>query len=240
MRTEPYSKYLSRMAALSGVDSLQLVEEQQFLEYFQSNIRRAWEMFEWPELCPVEERIPDDSGVIPFACTGETEIGEVFAVYPQDPRQTPPPCDIDFYLTPDGLQLIGGITSPVWVYFRRRVPDYSGDPYNNLTAYTDGQQAYYPQTGRFYKAITGTTGNPPTDEAYWEEIPVPYALFEYVVRAAFADSLLAEGFTEKSSQQRDRAEAWITQEIDKVTRQQRQHWRRSVVRTHGTTQTRWR
>lgn len=241
MRTAKYSDYLARMQAFSGVESLLAVEESHFLQYFNTNIRQAWESYEWPELCPTEQRYPDSSGVIALDNTGQTDIGEVFGVYDANPLLSAGANEVDWVLTADGIQLTGtDITSAVWVYFKRRVPVYEGAAYAGGTTYDADGQAYYSTTGKFYRALLETTGNAPTSADHWEELEIPYCLFEYVIRSSFADALTAEGFDEKANRQRGNAEGWLLQEIEKVSRQQKQSARHAVIRTHGTTQNRTR
>jgi hypothetical protein len=237
MRTAKYSDFLSRMQAFAGVESLLAVEEAHFLQYFNSNLRYIWENFEWPEICPTEQRYPDSFGVIELDNTGGTEIGEVFGVYDANPLLAAGANEVNWVLTADGIQLTGtDITSAVWVHFKKRCPVFSGAAYAGGTTYEEDDQAYYATTGKFYRAILETTGNVPTDTSYWEEVEIPYSFLEYVIRSSYADALSAEGFDEKASRQRGNAEAWLLQEIEKVSRQQRQSLRHGVIRTHGTTQ----
>ena len=42
--------------------------------------------------------------------------------------------------------------------------------YNNATAYAIGAEIYYTTTGKYYECTNTTTGNLPTDTAYWSEL----------------------------------------------------------------------
>ena len=238
MRTAKYSDYLARMKAFAGVESLLTAEETAFNQYFNVNMRNAWEQFECPELCPIEERTPLSGGVLPLSDTGLDDIGEVFALWTANPLvDGANATEVQWVLTPDGVQLTGSdLTSPVWIHYRLRCPVYEGSDYSGATAYAIDDQAYYATTGRYYRAIAATTGNAPTDTGYWKEVEVPYCLFECVVRASFADALTAEGFDEKAARQRGTAEALLIQEIEKVSRQQRQRPRYSTILTHANQQ----
>lgn len=237
MRTAKYWDYLSRMQAFAGVESLLAVEEAHFLQYFNSNLRYIWETFEWPEICPTEQRFPNASGVLELDNTGETEIGEVFAIYSANPLLAAGASEVSWVLTSDGAQLTGtDLSSAVWVYFKERCPVFSGAAYVGATTYDEDDQVYYSTTGKFYRAILETTGHAPTDTSYWEEVEIPYAFLEYVIRSSYADALAAEGFDEKANRHRGNAEMWLLQEIEKVSRQQRQSLRHGAIRTHGTTQ----
>lgn len=237
MRTAQYSRYLDRMKAITGADTLAASEETAFLQYFQRNIRYAWESFNWPELCPTEERSPDGDGIVALEGGGESDIGEVFEVYDADPDSSASFSTLGWILTPDGIRIVAYAgTDPVFVSFRQRIPEYEGDDYDNAATYAADDQVYYSTTGKFYKAVSAGTAHLPTDEGYWQELEIPYVLFEFVVQSSYADSLLAEGFNEKAGQERAKAEAWLIAEYDKLSRQQRHNFSRSVVRTHGSTQ----
>lgn len=235
MRTEKYSRYLSRLRALFAVDELD-VEEADLLDYFQANIRYAWENFEWPELCPVEQRTPDSNGLIELD-DGGTAIGEVFAIWDGDPNGTNGANELAFTLTPDGIQLRPGAYSTAWVHFRSRVPDYHGAVIDLAATYAVDDQVYDEDAGNFFRAITAGS-QPVTNTVYWEPIEIPYCLFEFVVRAAYADAITGEGMDAKGTSARAKAEIFLQQEIDKVERQQRQRARHTVIRTHGSTQLR--
>lgn len=238
MRTESYSRYLSRMQALLGIDSMLASEEVQFLDYFQANIRYAWENFEWPELCTEEGRPVTDDNTIDLDDGVETAIGEVLAVWDRDPDLPCGACEVGYTLGPFGVKVGPGSFDSVWVRYRYRIPDYRGDDYSGATHYVAGDQTYYPTTGRFYVALQSAFAQAPTNDSYWEEIEIPYCLFEFVVRASYSDALLAEGMDAKATAERAKADMWLLQEIEKVSRQQRQHHRHNVVRTHGSTQSR--
>lgn len=47
--------------------------------------------------------------------------------------------------------------------------------YENATAYTAGDQVWYPAEDKYYQAITSTTGNLPTDTAFWAEAQSEYS-----------------------------------------------------------------
>lgn len=239
MRTEKYSRYLARMRSLLDVDTFLDSEREQLLSHFQRNIRWAWEAYDWPELVVTELRVPDGLGVIELdGGGGDEDIGEVFVVWDDDPRSAAGACEVPFQLTSEGLQIPRGQYDSVYVEFRVRVPDYYGDDYDSTTTYEVDDQVYYPSTGKFYRAFSETTGNDPTDQSKWVELEIPYCLFEYVVQASYADQLLALGFNDKARYARVDAQAWLDQETDKLSRQQRQPTRHAQIRTHGTMQLR--
>jgi len=237
MRTETYTKYISRMQALLGVDAASTTELAEWRQYFQRNMRFAWDFFEWPDVCETEEFVPDTNGFIAIE-EGGNAIGEVLAVFDGDPDGEDAVNDCAFRIVKDGLRIQPDTYSSVWIYYRRQMPAYDASDYGSGTAYTAGGETYYPTTGRFYNAIVDTTGNAPTNEDYWEEAGIPRSLFEYVVGASYADALLPQGFMEKSRAAKADARALLELEIDKVARQQRQSRFGGRIQTHGTAQLR--
>lgn len=237
MRNEKYSRFLSRMRALSGVEFLSPTEEAQLNSYFQRNIRFIWEAFPWPEICPTEELEADSDGLIPLTGYSDHDIGEVLGIWSQDPDGNSCAAELAYKLTPDGIKLVRAGTSSVWVHYRQRVPDFEGDAYDAAESYERGDQVYDEDEGRFYVALTDSSAkDPATNPSYWEELEIPYRLFEYVVQASYADGLRAEGMNEKANAQMAFAGALLEQEYDKIQRQEGQKPRRTVIRTHGTMQ----
>jgi hypothetical protein len=47
---------------------------------------------------------------------------------------------------------------------------YYRDAYASGTAYAEDDEVYYSTTGAYYRALSATTGNAPTNETYWEAI----------------------------------------------------------------------
>jgi hypothetical protein len=100
-------------------------------------IEACWEWADWPELMRVEERTvegDDTTGYfIPYEQTGETAMGEVFAVLRDNPATHVSPRAIGFTLLGDNVRFPQGTDLPttVWVNFRIRPTEYSA---SNLSA----------------------------------------------------------------------------------------------------------
>lgn len=238
MRTSSYEDYLKRICALTGQRraDLQTEEELMLREFFNRHMRFAWESYMWPEICLTEERTPV-SDVISLTQASETEIGEVFACWRDDPNDTSYPREVPFFITADGIQFVGGQSyDPTYVFFRKRKPDFTGDAYDSATAYVTDDQVI--DDGRFYKALQSSTGVATSNTSYWEALEIPYIFLEYVVAGAYADWLLADGNMEKAMMAANVASEVLSLEIDKIQRQQSQQPRLNVFRTHGTTQNR--
>jgi hypothetical protein len=58
--------------------------------------------------------------------------------------------------------------------------------YASGTAYTAGQEVYYPVTDKYYHALRATTGNAPDNVAYWAESKTSYSGDDWVDGTAYA------------------------------------------------------
>jgi hypothetical protein len=100
-------------------------------------IADCWEWADWPELMRVEERTvegDDTTGYfIPYEQTGQTAMGEVFAVLRDNPATHVAPRQIGYTLLGDNVRFPQSTDLPtsVWVNYRIRPTEYSA---SNLTA----------------------------------------------------------------------------------------------------------
>ncbi len=100
-------------------------------------IADCWEWADWPELMRVEERTVEGNDTtgyfIPYEQTGETAMGEVFAVLRDNPATHVAPRQIGFSLLGDNVRFPQSTDLPttVWVNFRIRPTEYSA---SNLSA----------------------------------------------------------------------------------------------------------
>jgi hypothetical protein len=94
-----------------------------------SHLRDAWEFFDWPDLTRTEERTTqtgtDDDIYLDLAQVGETEIGDVFAVYQDNPNTHAAPREIHFSLDLDKIRLPSDCPDTIYVRFRLPSPDIS-------------------------------------------------------------------------------------------------------------------
>jgi hypothetical protein len=100
-------------------------------------IADCWEWADWPELMRVEERTVEGDETtgyfIPYEQTGETAMGEVFAVLRDNPATHVAPRAIGYTLLGDNVRFPQSTDLPdtVWVNYRIRPTEYSA---SNLTA----------------------------------------------------------------------------------------------------------
>lgn len=233
-RTETYARFLDRYQQLAGIVTMDATQTATAQQFFNRNMRKAWESYEWPWSLVMEARTPA-TGVIAWEQAGETAIAEVFGVYTDNPYTASSWGPVSYTLTADGIQLVGpnAPTGAVYVHYRSRVPLYTGAAYNGASAYAIGDQVYYSTTGDFYVAIDAGTGNAPTDTDYWTRLTVPYDLFEYVCAASAADLLYGNGQDDRAARRRaEAAQELLYDAIEKYSRQQNYTLPRSPYRTH--------
>jgi hypothetical protein len=100
-------------------------------------IADCWEWADWPELMRVEQRTVEGNDTtgyfIPYEQTGQTAMGEVFAVLRDNPATHVAPREIQYTLLGDNIRFPESTDLPTSVYVRYRVrPDtYTA---GNLTA----------------------------------------------------------------------------------------------------------
>ena len=86
------------------------------------HLRSAWEFFDWPDLTNIELRTvqtgAEDDLYIDKAQVGETEIGEIFSIYQDNPATHAAPREINFWLDQDKIRLPSDCPDEVYVRFR--------------------------------------------------------------------------------------------------------------------------
>jgi hypothetical protein len=93
-------------------------------------IADAWEWADWPELCRVEERTVQGNATsgyyLDYVQAGETEMGEIFNVYRDNPATHVAPREIGYTLLGDSIRFPDddSIPTDVWVRFRIRPVDH--------------------------------------------------------------------------------------------------------------------
>ncbi len=100
-------------------------------------IADCWEWSDWPELMRVEERTVEGDETngyfIPYEQSGQTAMGEVFAVLRDNPATHVAPRAIGYTLLGDNVRFPQSTDLPdtVWVNYRIRPTEYSA---SNLSA----------------------------------------------------------------------------------------------------------
>jgi hypothetical protein len=113
----------------SSIDNLPTTTKTIMVDNLSMHLRDAWEFYDWPDLTRVEERTTqtgvDEDIYLDLAQPSETEIGDVFAVYQDNPNTHAAPRDIHFSLDLDKIRLPSDCPDTVYVKFRLPSPDIS-------------------------------------------------------------------------------------------------------------------
>ncbi len=150
-----------------------------------------------------------------------TDIGEVKKPWDANPREVMNARPQDFDITSDGI-VVRGSANVVWLEFRHRPNEFTGDTWASGGPYAVGTQVYYTTTGEYYRCIASATTEAPTDTAKWEKLDFPYVLKDAVAQAAYADMLKMSGKTSKYAAELMEARRILHREFDKLERQQGQ------------------
>lgn len=157
---------------------------------------------------------PRVSSVIPLDSPGRTSIAEVLGVTQSDPRQSAGFGRLPYAMIDSGILVRSAPGNTVWVRFRLAALAYTAIPYDNTRTYSAGELCFdynystHEGTGECCRALRTTQGNGPTALVYWEKVPVPYVLEQFIKRAAYSDVLRDDGQYERAG--REQAAAYNT------------------------------
>ncbi|MEI8045374.1 MAG: hypothetical protein WCL11_28455, partial [Verrucomicrobiota bacterium] len=99
----------------------------------------------------------------------------------------------------DRIQLYRVGPTSVFVEFRLQPSSFTVTPWDGSKAYAIGDSIYRATTGECYQASQESTGNAPEESsAYWDLIPMPAVLADYVQAAAYAEALKVDGENDKA------------------------------------------
>lgn len=180
--------------------------------------------------------------LIPNDQLGESFIDATFQVWQTSPVGAGYPSPLQFQVMPDGVQILG-VTNwvwngwlwtypawfmagyPVYLYYRKGCPDYSGADYSAGTAYAVDDQVLFTDSDsvmNYYKCVTATSAgqSPDTNPEKWEVLELPDFLFWYVVYSSFADYLRMDAQMEKAQMADNLAQGYLDTQSDKQERQQ--------------------
>ena len=130
MKTVTVSNIITNAASRAGldgssIDNLPQTTKTIMLDNLGMHLRDAWEFYDWPDLTRTEERTtqtgPDDDIYIDLEQTGSptpTVIGDVFAVYQDNPNTHAAPREIAFSLDLDKIRLPSDCPDTIYVRFR--------------------------------------------------------------------------------------------------------------------------
>lgn len=181
--------------------------------------------------------------LIDWAQLGEEEIETVFNVYQTNPVAAQAPSLQGYELTPNGIQLVNGTWSsyyvngvnqtnvygsnpanPVYLYYRKQIPNWTGDDYSATATYAVDDQIYFTDSdgnGDYYKCIVATTAgqSPETNPTKWSVLPVYGTFYEPTLYYAFCSWLIADGQQDKAAGIQNMADDKLANEFDRLERQ---------------------
>ena len=174
----------------------------------------------WGALVQQTSNTGPQDALVAWSQTGEDTIDAVFTVWKDPPSVSYYPREQPFELTPNGLQIVstgtglltgayttailyGATANPVYLYYRKAMPSYTGDTFSASSTYTAGQQVYYTASdgnSNFYKCLAATSaGEDPDDTpSKWDLLEIPEPLFWFATYQAYGDWLTADGQQDKA------------------------------------------
>ena len=204
MKTVTVSSIVTNAASRAGldgssIDNLPTTTKTIMVDNLASHLRDAWEFYDWPDLTRTEERTTqtgtDEDIYLDLAQAGETEIGDVFAVYQDDIRLHAAPREIAFSLDLDKIRLPSDCPDTIYVRFRL----------------TPGAEPRDPN---------GLVVSPVLATALAQT--VPQLLADYLKFSLTGDLLTEDGQLDKAQVMYGRAELSLVKETEKFTFQQKQ------------------
>lgn len=233
-----YNQVLGQILNLAGIDraTLPTLEWNLFRDFTSRRIKFAWQAAKWPEVTVTESRTVtqtggDEGNYIDLKQSGQTEIGEVFAVWNKSPKSNQNQDDLTWYLSENGIQ-IAESNATVWIWFRKSPPSLTGNLYSGSSSYAVGDQVYDNTQGQFYTANqpVAAGSNSPTDQpSYWDLVSIPVIFFDYLVRGSYSDYLRHNGELDRARVAEADARDVLDHELLKLHTQQGQTTRIQVA-----------
>jgi hypothetical protein len=202
MKTVTVQSIVTNAASRAGLDgssieNLPTTTKTIMVDNLASHLRDAWEFYDWPDLTRTEERTTqtgvDEDIYLDLAQVGETEIGDVFAVFQDSPNTHAAPREIHFSLDLDKIRLPSDCPDTIYVRFRLPSPDIS-------TVLATALAQTVPQTLADYLKFS-LTGDLLTEDGQLDKAQVMYGRAEL--------SLVKE--TEKFTFQQRQVRRWTAQ-----------------------------
>lgn len=193
--------------------------------------------------------------LIAYDQTGEERIETVFQVWQDNPFNTSYPREAPYILQKDGIQIISGsvvqwpvvnsagisITTPqanpVFIWYRKEMPSYSGSDYSASSTYAVDDQILFTasdSTYDYYRCIVATSAgqSPSTTAASWSKRQIPASLFWPAMMYAYSDWLISDGQNEKAVIAETRATARMEDNAERESNQMGRNQLPFRVNTH--------
>jgi hypothetical protein len=171
---------------------------------------------------------------VSYAQTGFTAMGQVFEVWDANPKPNFQASELNWSLSANGVQVMEEVPY-VWIVFRIRIPELTGDAYDATATYAVGKQIYFESAstpGNFYTRITDTSAageSPDSDAASWTLVEIPLLFDRYLKHAGAGDWMTSDQRLEEAAAQYALGEAAIGAQGLLLTGQQGQNQRTNVL-----------
>lgn len=134
---------------------------------------------------------------VAYAQTGQTAFDHVFNAYDRNPETDGRARKFTCFLSTRGAQVLEE-TPFVWLEYRLRVPNLTGDNFDATATYAEDEQIYFQSgaaRGNFYDCVTATTAgeSPLTAAAKWSLVEIPFTFRGYLIHGAAEDYLRPNG-----------------------------------------------
>ena len=179
----------------------------------------------WGCLTQQMSDVPISDCLLPYEQTGEETIDSVFECYAASPFTATAPTRLGYELTPDGIQVLNSApitysyyvqgvvqasifgsppNNPIFIYYRKRCPDFTGDDYSASATYSVDQQIFFTAsdgTKDYWRCVVATSAgqSPTTTAASWSKRPIYEAFFQWLVFQSLGDWYMSDGVPEKAS-----------------------------------------
>ncbi len=229
----------SANATSSGTYALKLSTDGSTVSYAGDTTKGV---YAWGCLVQQLTNVPISDLTIPWQQVGEDTIEAVFDVYQASPASAFYPRSQGYLLTQAGIQMVNGSwatyidgvnqssiygvlpCNPVFVFYRKYLPMFTGADYSASTSYAVDAQVYFTDStgnGNYYKCVEATTAgdSPSTAPSKWEVIPLYTVFFQYCVYRAFGVWLISDGQLDKGDRIMKMAEQKLADAIEVQERQ---------------------
>lgn len=240
MRTADFSRILIEAIQFCGLDRDEINDPTfaQIRDFAAVRLRHAWEYDTFPQVIKFQEVAITQVNNTP-AFELPSDCGTVISVWSKNPLSTTRNAQLTFLLNGTKAYLTNSREDAVWVEYRTRPPELFGLGWQQSIEYKAGSQAFFdtgsltgsykPQAGRpfsgnFYTCNVNNVNKRPSEHlaVEWTKVEIPYEFAPYVARAVFADYLRSEGQLDSARIAESEAQAFLDEEIDKISRQQGQ------------------
>lgn len=174
----------------------------------------------WGNLVQQTENTPVNDSILPWDQTGENTIDALFAAFGTSPASARNPVVLTTNFLPTGIQLINATpwqtyyiagvaqssiygapqSNPIYLSYRKLMPNWSGDVFDATDTYAVGEQVYYTTTaasgtGDYWRCVVATTAGqtPDTTPTSWEKLDIPEVFLDFLIFQSYADWLISDG-----------------------------------------------